>query len=170
MKKIIAWTIVIMGIFGLLWFTGKSKVSNQNTQVKIENQSINSENQLTKSETFYDFGIISMKNGNVSKIFKVTNRTEKDILFPSLTTSCMCTAAYFIQLDGRKSGPFGMSSMGFVPKLNETIKAGQSANIEVVYDPNAHGPAGVGIIDRFVYLEDTGGNKMEFEIKANVIP
>ncbi len=125
---------------------------------------------LVAEEKSYDFGTISMKNGLVSKLFKVTNSTNEDIKLPSLTTSCMCTKAYFIGSDGSKSGPFGMPGMGFVPPLDQVIKAEQSVNIEAVYDPNAHGPAGVGMIDRFVYLEDMSGNKLQFEIKANVTP
>jgi len=170
-KQIVIWVIIIIGIFGLLYLTGKNKASNsQNEPIKAANQSANVGKELVASETFYDFGTISMKNGNVSKIFKVTNGTDKDILFPNLTTSCMCTNAYFVLPDGSKKGPFGMSGMGFVPKLNETIKAGQSADIEVVFDPNAHGPAGVGIIDRLVDLADDSGRALQFEIKANVTP
>ena len=82
----------------------------------------------------------------------------------------MCTNAYFVLPDGSKKGPFGMSGMGFVPKLNETIKAGQSADIEVIFDPNAHGPAGVGMIDRLIDLADDSGRALQFEIKANVTP
>lgn len=163
-KKIIVWVLIILGIFSLLWLTGKNKASNQN---KINT---NIGNKLTETATFYDFGTISMKNGKVTKVFSVTNKTDKDILFPELTTSCMCTAAYFVQPDGSKKGPFGMPGMGMVPKLNETIKAGKEASIEVVYDPNAHGPAGVGMIDRFVYLVDDSGETTQFEIKANVTP
>ena len=170
-KQVIAWAIVIAGLFGLLWLAGRSKISSsRNESTKTENQLTNSLNQPAESETFYDFGAISMKNGNVSKLFKVINKTDKDIFYPNLTTSCMCTKAYFIQSDGNKKGPFGMPGMGFVPKLNETIKMGEMANIEVVYDPNAHGPAGVGVIDRFVYLTDADGNKLQLEIKANVTP
>ncbi|KKQ03648.1 MAG: hypothetical protein US18_C0014G0008 [Parcubacteria group bacterium GW2011_GWB1_36_5] len=172
-KQVIVWILIVVGGFGLLWLTGRNKASNINPQNEINNkgnQSTNSGNQLTESETFYNFGTISMKNGNVSKMFKVTNKTDKDILYPNLTTSCMCTAAYFIRPDGSKAGPFSMVGMGFVPKLNETIKVGESADIEVVYDPNAHGPAGVGMIDRFVELVDENGHKLQFEIKANVTP
>jgi len=171
-KKIIAWTIIIVGVFGLLWFTGKSKISNsQNEPIQIENQSINVGQKLVAPETFYDFGTISMKNGKASKIFKVRNETNTDILVPNLSTSCMCTVAYVVESDGSKKGPFGMPGHGgAVSKVNELIKAGESRDIEVVYDPNAHGPAGVGRIDRFVYLEDENGNKLQFEIKANVTP
>ncbi|OGI57482.1 hypothetical protein A3B85_00590 [Candidatus Nomurabacteria bacterium RIFCSPHIGHO2_02_FULL_37_13] len=177
MKKIIVWILIIVGIFSLLWLTGKNKISNsQNESVKIPARDAVSsvageENQLVASETFYDFGVISMKNGNVSKMFKVSNLGDKDINLQSVSTSCMCTVAYVIKQDGNKKGPFGMPGHGgAVPKTNELIKSGESRDIEVVYDPNAHGPAGVGMIDRFVYLEDANGKKLQLEIKANVTP
>ena len=161
-NKVVIWVLIIAGIFSLLWLLGKNNASSS------ESKSIGTN--LVAPETLYDFGTISMRNGNVSKVFEVINSTSEDIKVPSLTTSCMCTRAYFVESDGSKSGPFGMPSMGFVPKLNKTIKAGQTADIEVVYDPNAHGPAGVGMIDRFVYLEDADGNRLQFEIKAVVTP
>lgn len=124
---------------------------------------------LVAPEKFYDFGTISMKNGLVNRVFKVTNSTVKDIELKTVTTSCMCTAAYIIGINGEK-GPFGMPGMGSVPPANELIKAGESRDIKVVYDPNAHGPAGVGVIDRFVYLTDASGGILELEIKALVTP
>lgn len=183
MKKIIVWAVTIALVIGALWLVGRSKVpdpkddsskvlTDNTTQkaVDVENKSGDVSGKLKTTETFYDFGKISMKNGDVSKTFVVTNETGSDIMLPSLTTSCMCTRAYFLGADGSKKGPFGMPGMGSVPKLDQTIKPGQSATIEVVYDPNAHGPAGVGMIDRFVYLEDVNKNKLTFEIKANVTP
>ena len=135
-------------------------------------------NVLTASETFYDFGTISMKNGNVSKTFKVTNSGTTDINLTNVSTSCMCTAAYILRNDGSKLGPFGMpghGGTGDMPghgngKAGEIIPAGESRDIEVVYDPNAHGPAGVGMINRFIFLEDESGNKLQLEIKVNVTP
>ncbi|MBU6414743.1 hypothetical protein KGQ34_00665, partial [Patescibacteria group bacterium] len=84
-------------------------------------------------------------------------------------TSCMCTNAY-IESVGREKGPFGMEGMGYVPPANEIIKAGESRGIKVVYDPNAHGPAGVGAIDRLIYLTDGTGGTLQLEIKAEVTP
>ena len=72
--------------------------------------------------------------------------------------------------DGSTKGPFGMAGMGYVPPANETIKPGESRIVRVVYDPNAHGPAGVGQIDRFVTLTDSSGGTLQFEIKALVTP
>jgi hypothetical protein len=168
-KTIVSLIVILIGITGLVWWT---KVSDSKTLEGKSHPAIIGapDNKLTAPENFYDFGTISMKNGLVTKLFKVVNSGEQDIQLPSLTTSCMCTKAYFIGLDGVKSGPFGMPGMGFVPKLDRVLKAGESADIEVVYDPNAHGPAGVGSIDRFVYLEDANGNKLQFEIKAQVTP
>ncbi len=175
-NRIITFITVVAFLFiGLFFFAKPSQNGNKTSNIpkgsqELANSHTAINSALTAEETFYDFGTISMKNGLVKKVFKITNPTSKDIKLPSLTTSCMCTSAYFVGLDGNKSGPFGMPGMGFVPPLNRIIRAGQSANIEVVYDPNAHGPAGVGMIDRFVYLEDENNNKLQFEIKANVTP
>jgi len=125
---------------------------------------------LTALEVFYDFGTISMKNGNVSKEFVIANPTDRGITVSTVLTSCMCTTAFIVGADGNVKGPFGMSGMGYVPPANEIIKAGESRIIRVVYDPNAHGPAGVGWIDRFVTLTDSSNGTLELEIKANVTP
>jgi len=125
---------------------------------------------LTALETLYDFGTISMKNGNVTKEFSVTNPTDKDITVSTVLTSCMCTKAFIVLPDGSTKGPFGMPGMGSVPTANEIIKAGESRTIRVVYDPNAHGPAGVGQIDRFIMLTDSSGAALQLEIKALVTP
>jgi len=168
-NRIIVFSTVVVVLFvGLILYAAPSK--NGNKEPNITSNQTSDISALQAPEIFYDFGTISMKNGDVSKIFKVTNVTNADIFIPRLTTSCMCTRAYFVNPDGTKKGPFGMLSMGFVPKLNETIKARETRDIEVVYDPNAHGPAGVGVIDRFAYLEDSSGKKLSFEIKANVTP
>ncbi len=161
-KIIIIITLVVVGIIGLMVW-GKS---SQNS-VEADTGAISN---LTYSEKLYDFGTISMKNGLVTKDFTVTNNTDKDIVIPSLVTSCMCTKAYFIKPDGSTKGPFGMPSMGFVPSLNETIKVGESRVVQAVYDPNAHGPAGVGPIDRFLIMTDAAGGKLQLEIKAMVTP
>jgi hypothetical protein len=161
-KIIIVIAISSVGLGGLMWLGSPTKKPiESNTGAKSV---------LTTSEKLYDFGTISMKNGNVTKEFTVMNPTDRDIVVPSLVTSCMCTKAFIVEPDGSVKGPFGMPGMGFVPKANETIKAGESRTIRVVYDPNAHGPAGVGPIDRFAILTDASGSELQLEIKALVTP
>lgn len=161
-KTIIVISIIIVAVAGLMWW-GRS--TQKPTEADSGPQGV-----LTATEKFYDFGTISMKNGLVTKDFVVTNPTDKDVFVPTLVTSCMCTKALMVEPDGTTKGPFGMPAMGYVPPVNETIKAGESRTIRVVYDPNAHGPAGVGPIDRFAILTDKSGGKLQFEIKALVTP
>jgi len=165
-KTIIIILFVVIGAVGLMWW-GKSIQTSGIYATKLGNSNNSS---LTASEKLYDFGKISMKNGDVTKEFVITNPTDKDIFIPSLTTSCMCTKAFIVRSDGIIKGPFGMLGMGYVPPANETIKAGESRIIRVVYDPKAHGPAGVGRIDRFVTLSDETGRQLQLEIKALVTP
>ena len=161
-KPIIVIGIIIVSIASLMWW-GRS------TQ-KPAGADAGTSGVLIATKKFYDFGTISMKNGNVTKDFIVTNPTDQDVFVPTLVTSCMCTKAFLVKPDGTTKGPFGMPGMGFVPPVNETIKAGESRIIRVVYDPNAHGPAGVGLIDRFVTLTDESNSSLQLEIKALVTP
>lgn len=161
-KNVMIFFLVLAGLFGLMWW---GRGSQSPTGSLAGNKS-----QLSAAKTLYDFGTISMSDGKVSRVFRVINPTDREILVSDLTTSCMCTAAYILKDDGQRKGPFGMPGMGYVPKADETIGAGETREIEVVYDPNAHGPAGVGLIDRFVYLRDTSGGTLQLEIKARVTP
>lgn len=157
---------VVLGLF--VWgFT-----SRQNNADSLQNTVAvkNALTDLTTPEKFHDFGVISMKNGNVSKEFTVTNSTGGDITISRITTSCMCTTAFIAKSNGSLKGPFGMPGHGTVPPANETIGAGESRIVKVVFDPNAHGPAGIGRIDRFVTLSDSSGGAIELEIKATVTP
>ena len=81
----------------------------------------------------------------------------------------MCTTAWFMKGETQK-GPFGMAGHGYVPPTNESLEPGTEAVIKVVFDPAAHGPAGVGKIERVVYVEGTDSMLAELNFTANVIP
>ena len=162
MKKIIIGTSIVLGLIGIMLWGWSNQTSGQP-------QNTNTISSLTALERLYDFGTISMKRGFVDHIFKITNSSDKDVFIKKIKTSCMCTKAY-IGSSSREKGPFGMEGMAYLPPANENIKTGESRNIRVVYDPNAHGPAGVGIIDRFIYLTDASGGTLQLEIKAVVTP
>ncbi|MEK7609854.1 MAG: DUF1573 domain-containing protein [Patescibacteria group bacterium] len=167
-KTIIITLLVFTVISYLLVLSYKKSASTTASVQGIEQNGTKS--LLTAPEIFYDFGTISMKNNDVTKEFTVTNLTDKDITVATVLTSCMCTSAFIVEPDGTTKGPFKMPGMGYVPPANEIIKSKESRIIRVVYDPNAHGPAGVGAIDRFVTLTDTAGGTIQLEIKALVTP
>src|SRR3989344_3499782 len=103
-NKIVIAVLVVLDILGLmLW--------GRNSQATLPDQDQASASALTATETFYDFGDISMKDGNVEKIFEIANPTGKDITLASLTTSCMCTNAFIVK-GGTRRGPFGMLGHG----------------------------------------------------------
>jgi len=162
-KNIITGLLIVFLLVGLmLW--GRSNQPTGPSQSAGGGKS-----SLVATETFYDFGKISMKDGLVNYIFKISNPTDKDILLSTVLTSCMCTVAYIESPTGEK-GPFGMPGMGHIPPANEIIKAGERRDIKVVYDPNAHGPAGVGPVDRVIDLTEADGGTLRLRIKAMVTP
>lgn len=166
-KSTIILTTLVLAIIGTFVWGYFNKSSTSSVQGVSSDKAHSA---LAAAETFYDFGQISMKNGDVQKDFVINNPTGTDIFIPRVATSCMCTKAYIVEADGSAKGPFGMLSMGYVPPANETIKPGESKIIRVVYDPNAHGPAGIGPIDRFISVTDANGGVLQLEIKALVTP
>lgn len=155
---VFAGTFVVIG--GLIWL-GQPTGSQTTTQAPIESF-------LKSNATQFDFGTISMARGNVSHEFEITNSSDQPVNIKKIYTSCMCTAANF-KFNGKTYGLFGMEGHSG-NTANITLNPGDTGNLEVIYDPNAHGPAGVGAIDRFVYIEDKNGGQLELEIKTVVTP
>ena len=135
-----------------------------------ENKSVADANSVLVSDaTFYDFGEISMAKGTVAYEFKIQNSGNEKIDLDKIYTSCMCTSAWLIRGESRK-GPFGMQGHGFAPPVNEFLESGEEAMVKVIFDPAAHGPAGVGTIERSVFLEGNGSILLELKISATVKP
>lgn len=133
-------------------------------------QIVSSVGTLVALDASYDFGIISMAKGKVSKNFTIKNTSASPVVVTKVFTSCMCTTATLITALG-KSGPFGMAGHGGVTSaINKEIAADAEAAVEVTFDPNAHGPAGTGTIRRVVYVETRGSDKpLELTFEAEVV-
>lgn len=161
-------TLVFLAIVALM-FWGRSVATRGDAPNRAGAPGSAPKSQLTAAVALHDFGTISMKDGMVDREFMVMNETSAPISVPAVYTSCMCTTAYLKTPKGEK-GPFGMQGMGYVPPANDVLAPGESRTVRVRFDPNAHGPAGVGSIDRFVYLIDGDGGALALEIKAVVTP
>lgn len=164
-KNVFTWIIIVVVILGVAILIGRPG-SSSNQEANISNSAVGV---LSGDELSYDFGKVSMARGEVNHNFVIKNSSTEPVTISRIYTSCMCTSATLV-LDGKRTGPFGMPGHGFVPKMNKTLGAGEEANIEVVFDPAAHGPAGVGPIERAVYLENNSGVALELVIKALVTP
>jgi len=124
---------------------------------------------LTVTPANYDFGSVSMAAGTVRRQFTVSNGGSSPVTLTKLSTSCMCTKASLL-VGGRQVGPFGMPGHGAIPRIQEVLPAAGTAMLEVTFDPAAHGPAGVGRVDRVVTLENDGGGPLQLSFTALVTP
>lgn len=159
--------IVVAVIAGLILTSrlvptaGDSDASQANVQSTLSN--------LKADEVLYNFGNISMAAGKVNHIFRVKNIGTEAATIVKMYTSCMCTVAT-LTAGGKNFGPIGMAGHGFVPKINAAVAPGEEITVDVVFDPAAHGPAGVGTIERIVSLEGNPGEVITLQFKAFVTP
>lgn len=164
LNSAIYYIVLFAGAIGVLfWVASPEGVSNstENSAPAIG---------LAADEKLFDFGTISMAAGIVTHEFKIKNISANDAVIEQIYTSCMCTRASFIKGDV-KLGPFGMPGHGLVPRINGTVSLGEDAVIKVEFDPAAHGPAGVGPVDRSVYVFQKNNDKpIEIKFKAVVTP
>ena len=163
--QIITAGVVIIVLVGFIW-TARPTPGNGPGVAVANGASISG---LTVSERSFEFGTISMAAGKVSRRVTVKNTSAVPMTIGKLYTSCMCTEVSLIRGETRM-GPFGMPMHGPIPRIDQTLASGEEATVEIVFDPAAHGPAGVGYIKRVVTLEDPSGSKSEFNFSAMVTP
>ncbi len=156
--------IIIVVIIGLAWFTN-SKTGTPTITTNGENGGT-----LTFQESTYDFGTVSMAKGKVSKEFLLENKSDKNVQIGEVFTSCMCTSAE-LRMGDKFAGPFGMQGHGYTGKANLIVEPGKTLTVKVIFDPAAHGPSGVGPIERQIVIS-TGANQepVSLQFKAVVTP
>ena len=159
---IIAATALIM--LSVAWLA-RPGGQNKNGQL----QEVSNGGTLAAQEDNFDFGSISMAAGPVSRSFKLKNTGPGPLTIEKIYTSCMCTTAS-LTIKDRTVGQYGMPGHSFIPKINQTIEPNEEATVEVVFDPAAHGPAGVGKIERGVIIENDAGQDLQLNISALVTP
>lgn len=163
-KNIIIAVIVLVGFGAVVWFGRPA--SRENSAASLGTLSAG---ELGAEEKDFDFGTISMAAGMVKHTFKIKNRSSDPVTIGKMYTSCMCTTS-FLSIGGKKFGPYGMPGHGFIPKINEALAPGEEAAVEAMFDPAAHGPAGVGPIRRSITIENNGARPLELMFSAVVMP
>lgn len=108
---------------------------------------------LTPDTEFIDMGSVSMGDGLVRRKFFLENPGEEDVRVERVYTSCMCTTAWLYDVSGELRGRYGMQGHGGSSRAGLTVPAGEKVAVEAVFDPAAHGPAGVGLAQRDIFLE-----------------
>ena len=113
----------------------------------------------------FDFGTVAMKDGEVTHEFELKNGGGESIVIQKVYTSCMCTTAYVTDSAGEKYGKFGMPGHRVLAKTNIKVDPGESAVLKAVFDPAAHGPNGVGLAQRSIYIETNSAKSPKLEVK-----
>lgn len=115
----------------------------------------------------YDAGTVSMAEGLVKYTYEIKNAGEGDLKISKIWTSCMCTTAK-LRVEERESPEFGMHDNPVF--WSEKIVPGQTAYLDVVFDPAYHGPQGTGRIVRAIYLltDDPQNKTSQVRLIANV--
>lgn len=163
------WAASFMIILTALLVIGFMSLSNKQTQREKQAE----QPTLLKPEhSDFDFGIVSMAKGKVQHAFTLTNTSDKPEIISSAETSCMCTEAMLAFADGQKHGPFGMPGHGGAHHHMEpvSVQPGETLQVETIFDPTAHGPAGVGKIARDVYVRTVDGRTTTLSFAAEVTP
>lgn len=154
---IIAIILAIIAAVAIIAFSSPS--ASQTGTPKIE-----------ASPATYDIGTVSMAKGLAPYTVKIENKGDGDLEISKIYTSCMCTTAK-IKIDGVESPAFGMVGMGpSNPFWKGKIPAGKSADMEIIFDPSAHGPDAIGPITRAITLEtnDPAHPKFNLEFTGEV--
>ena len=156
----VALLVGIVGMLGITAYISFSQGAQSSSSAETEIQGV-----LTVSEEDWDLGDISMADGDSVKEITLTNNSEGSVDIKSLSTSCMCTTGQIIHADGSKSRVKGMPGHGEPSSMRETIEAGETATLQIIFDPLAHGPSATGPISRSVFLETTGDKQSEIELR-----
>ena len=171
MFKPILFIVVIPTLFiaGVVFLTTRSQSTEAGDQDALGLS--NASYKMDKSS--YSFGTISMNDGTVETFYELTNTGNEDIFVQELFTSCMCTKAQLILADDTQTGLYGMKGHGGQNDfyVGKTIKSGETVKVKAIFDPNAHGPQGVGTIKRNITLSTNlkDNPNIQFSFDAEVI-
>lgn len=127
--------VIIIGGGALLFLSDNGALSVPRTQSSAA---------LSLDRPSHDFGTLDIYGGVVTTTFMLTNNGEEDVLIIEGSTTCGCTSG---EIDGVN---FGMHEQ---MQRDVAIPAGGTKELAVIFDPLAHGPSGVGLAERAVFLK-----------------
>lgn len=111
-----------------------------------------------------NLGEVPYGGGIISKSFDIKNTSASTIKLRKITTSCMCTVAK-VKLGNKETKFYGMEMNGDLnPLLDFDLPARETAQVIFEFDPAAHGPQGIGAVDRVIMVFfDVGYKILEFD-------
>lgn len=122
---------------------------------------------FSANEKNFDWGQIAYSGPDATKTFTIKNSGTEILKLTNIKTSCACTKAQLI-IDGKSSPYFSMHTTS--SWIGE-ISPDKQASLTVIFDPDFHGPPGVGAVERIISMEtnDASNQKVEFFLKGVVV-
>ena len=111
-----------------------------------------------------DFGKVSKKQSKVSKIFKLYNKGNSDLVITNIRVSCGCVTVS-LKTGKNKSLYFGVAGAG--PGWQTVIEPGKSGELDVAMDLN-HSSMGMGKQIRNVFVSNNDPLNPEASLKAEI--
>ncbi|MDX1536059.1 MAG: DUF1573 domain-containing protein [Candidatus Spechtbacterales bacterium] len=158
---VLALSVVVFMAF-LVWLVA---VSPEGAETSAEY----TQSSLSGSGQHFDFGTIDMRDGEVSHEFEIENKESEAVVINKIYTTCMCTEAYIVDASGEEHGPFGMPGHGGRLTTDVRVNPGEKAIVRTVFDPAAHGPSGVGLAQRSIYLETNSSHSPKMEVSFSAM-
>ncbi len=124
---------------------------------------------LTAQPAGFAFGRVPIAGGNVTTRFVVTNVADRPVRLERVYTSCNCTTASLEFSDGGAGGPFGMPGHELPTEYDRTVQPGESFEVQVYFNPAAHGPRGIGSVTRSIVLAPANDPPLEFVFTVTVV-
>jgi hypothetical protein len=117
-------------------------------------------------------GVVEMSEGKMNTSYKFRNVGGEPVVLLEGASSCMCTEGVVKSSDGTMSPRIKMPGHGPVARIFQVLDPGEEAELIVTFDPNAHGPQGVGPFMREITIttNSTETPKVTFRLRGNVVP
>ena len=120
--------------------------------------------QIIFEPSFSDFGKVSKKQAKASKIFKLYNKGNADLIINNVRASCGCVSAS-LRVGKNKSPYLGVA--GANPGWQVVIEPGKFGELEVVLDLN-HSSMGKGKQIRDVFVSNNDPLNPEASLKVEI--
>lgn len=141
---------------GLVWLGARGTVAT--TSVDDPDRPV-----ATAASDTFDFGAMTNKDIRQTT-FTVTNDGRSDLVLSQVSTSCDCTYAY-VTVGGEKSPKFTMHGRS---SWSAAVAPGESATVEVVYEPAIMPVTGPVTRQVSVATNDPARPNLDFTVTANV--
>ncbi|MFH1840675.1 MAG: DUF1573 domain-containing protein [Candidatus Shapirobacteria bacterium] len=114
----------------------------------------------------YDFGSVRLNSGLIVHRYVIRNLGKIDLKIANLASSCACIKVYFKSAN-QESPRAGMKGMTKISEWIGVLQPEESGEVIIEFDPNFHGPQGVGKITRAVSFETNDPQNRYVELSFN---